>query len=431
MNMLSPFDRAKAREVELAPDAGSTPAKIPSRWRRRALIGLPIALVVAGGYALSTRDNAAVAAPPLPVVTVAAPLVRDITQWDDYVGRFEASRAVEVRPRVSGQLVGVHFTDGQIVRKGQLLFTIDARPFNAALAEARADAASARSDLELARVNLARANRLIADEAVSQSDLDQLNARVRAASAALAAADARVRSRSLDVEFTQVRAPIGGRISDRRVDSGNLVAAGEGAGGSLLTTINALDPIYFNFDSSEALFLKAQRERQAGGAAAQLVEIRLQDESDYRWKGRVDFSDNAINANSGTLRVRAVIDNPDYFLTPGMFGNMRLAQGGTVSALLVPDAAVRTDQARKQLFVVGKDGTVAARPVETGPLVAGLRVIRSGLKAGDRVVVQGIQFAQPGAKVTAKPTTIQPKAAPAAPVGASQPPAASQATLTP
>lgn len=431
MNMLSPFDRAKAREVELAPDVASTPAKTPSRWRRRALIGLPIALVVAGGYALASRDNAAVAAPPVPVVTVAAPLLRDITEWDDYVGRFEASRAVEVRPRVSGQLVGVHFADGQIVRKGQLLFTIDARPFNAALAEARADAASARSDLELARVNLARANRLIADEAVSQSDLDQLNARVRAASAALAAADARVRSRSLDVEFTQVRAPIGGRISDRRVDSGNLVAAGEGAGGSLLTTINALDPIYFNFDSSEALFLKAQRERQAGGAAAQQVEIRLQDESGYRWKGRVDFSDNAINANSGTLRVRAVIDNPDYFLTPGMFGNMRLAQGGTVSALLVPDAAVRTDQARKQLFVVGKDGTVAARPVETGPLVAGLRVIRSGLKPGDRVVVQGIQFAQPGAKVTAKPTTIQPKAAPAAPTGQGQPPAASQATLTP
>jgi RND family efflux transporter MFP subunit len=431
MNMLSPFDRAKAREVELVPGTAAIPARPPRRWRRGLAVGLPLALLVAGGYAFTSRDNAAVAAPPVPIVTVAAPLVRDITQWDDYVGRFEASRAVEVRPRVSGQLVGVHFTDGQIVRKGQLLFTIDARPFNAALAEARADAASARSDLELARVNLARANRLIADEAVSQSDLDQLNARVRAASAALAAADARVRSRSLDVEFTQVRAPIGGRISDRRVDSGNLVAAGEGAGGSLLTTINALDPIYFNFDSSEALFLKAQRERQAGAASAQQVEIRLQDESDYRWQGRVDFSDNAINANSGTLRVRAVIDNPDYFLTPGMFGNMRLAQGGTVSALLVPDAAVRTDQARKQLFVVGKDGIVAARPVETGPLVAGLRVIRSGLKPDDRVIVQGIQFAQPGGKVTAKPTTIRPKAAPAAPADAGQAPAASQATLAP
>ena len=427
MNMLSPFDRAKAREVELVPGT----VKKPSRWRRGALIGLPIALVVAGGYGLSQRGGQAIAAPPVPIVTVAAPLVREITEWDDYVGRFEASRSVEVRPRISGQVTAVHFTDGAIVRKGQLLFTIDPRPYAAALAEARADAASARSDLELARVNLARANRLIADEAVSQSDLDQLNAKVRAASAALAAADARVRSRSLDVEFTQVRAPIGGRISDRRVDAGNLVAAGEGPSGSLLTTINALDPIYFNFDSSEALFLKAQRERQAGGAAAQQVEIRLQDESDYRWTGRVDFADNAINANSGTLRVRAVIDNPDYFLTPGMFGNMRLAQGGTVSALLVPDAAVRTDQARKQLFVVGKDGTVAARPVETGPLVAGLRVIRSGLKADDRVVVQGIQFAQPGAKVTAKPTVIRPRAAPAAPAGAGQSPAASQATLAP
>nr|WP_235535654.1 efflux RND transporter periplasmic adaptor subunit [Sphingopyxis sp. Root1497] len=390
-----------------------------------------MALVVAGGYGLSQRGGQAIAAPPVPIVTVAAPLVREITEWDDYVGRFEASRSVEVRPRISGQVTAVHFTDGAIVRKGQLLFTIDPRPYAAALAEARADAASARSDLELARVNLARANRLIADEAVSQSDLDQLNAKVRAASAALAAADARVRSRSLDVEFTQVRAPIGGRISDRRVDAGNLVAAGEGPSGSLLTTINALDPIYFNFDSSEALFLKAQRERQAGGAAAQQVEIRLQDESDYRWTGRVDFADNAINANSGTLRVRAVIDNPDYFLTPGMFGNMRLAQGGTVSALLVPDAAVRTDQARKQLFVVGKDGTVAARLVETGPLVAGLRVIRSGLKADDRVIVQGIQFAQPGAKVTAKPTVIRPRAALAVPAGAGQSPAASQATLAP
>lgn len=426
MNMLSPITRDETAEAAVAPTA-----QPPRRWRQGLKYGLPLALLVAAGWGLTQRDTPANAAPPMPVVTVAAPLVRDITEWDDYVGRFEASRAVEVRPRVSGQLVGVHFTDGQIVRKGQLLFTLDARPFAAALAEARAEAASARSELALAQTNLARANRLVADEAVSQSDIDQLNAKVRAASAALAAADARVRSRALDMEFTQVRAPIGGRISDRRVDAGNLVAAGEGAGGSLLTTINALDPIYFNFDASEALFLKAQRERQAGGAAAQQVEIRLQDESDYRWKGRVDFADNAINANSGTLRVRAVIDNPDYFLTPGMFGNMRLAQGGTVSALLVPDAAVRTDQARKQLFVVGNDGTVAARPVETGPLVAGLRVIRSGLKPGERVIVQGIQFAQPGAKVTAKPTTIQPKAAPAAPAGTSQSPAASQATLAP
>ncbi|SNS64768.1 efflux RND transporter periplasmic adaptor subunit [Sphingopyxis indica] len=425
MNMLSPIRREEAAKTAPA-SAATQPSR---RWRRALQIGLPLAILVAAGYGLTHREGPANAAPALPVVTVAAPLVREITEWDDYVGRFEASRSVEVRPRVSGQLTGIHFTDGQIVRKGQLLFTIDPRPFNAALAEAQADAASARSNLALARTNLARANRLIADDAISQSDVDQLNAEVRAATAALAAAEARVRSRSLDVEFTRVRAPIGGRISDRRVDPGNLVAAGEGAG-TLLTTINALDPIYFSFDSSEALFLKAQRDRQAGRTTGQQVEVRLQDESDYNWKGRVDFTDNAINDHSGTLRVRAVIDNPDNFLTPGMFGNMRLAQGGQVSALLVPDAAVRTDQARKQVFVVAKDGTVAARPVETGPLVAGLRVIRSGLTAQDRVIVQGIQFAQPGGKVTAKPTTIKPKAAPAATaIGEGQSPAASQATL--
>ncbi|MBB5705612.1 efflux RND transporter periplasmic adaptor subunit [Sphingopyxis panaciterrulae] len=424
MNMLSPIRREEAAKTAPAP------APSPRRWRRTLQIGLPLAILVAAGYALTHREGPANAAPPMPVVTVAAPLVREITEWDDYVGRFEASRSVDVRPRVSGELTGIHFTDGQVVRKGQLLFTIDPRPFNAALAEARADAASARSKLALARTNLARAERLIVDDAISQSDVDQLGAEVRAATAALAAAEARVRSRALDVEFTRVRAPIGGRISDRRVDAGNLVAAGEGAGSTLLTTINALDPIYFAFDSSEALFLKAQRDREAGGTTGQQVEVRLQDESNYRWKGRVDFTDNAINAHSGTMRVRAVIDNPDYFLTPGMFGNMRLAQGGKVSALLVPDAAVRTDQARKQLFVVAKDGTVAARPVETGPLVAGLRVIRSGLTAQDRVVVQGIQFAQPGTKVTAKPTTIRPKTAPATTqVGERQSRAASQATL--
>jgi len=425
MNMLSPIRREEAAKTAPAP---ASPVS-PRRWRRALQIGLPLAILVAAGYALTHREGPANAAPSLPVVTVAAPLAREITEWDDYVGRFEASRSVEVRPRVSGQLTGIHFKDGQIVRKGQLLFTIDPRPFNAALAEAQADAASARSNLALARTNLARANRLVADDAISQSDVDQLNAEVRAATAALAAADARVRSRSLDVEFTRVRAPIGGRISDRRVDPGNLVAAGEGAG-TLLTTINALDPIYFAFDSSEALFLKAQRDRQAGRTTGQQVEVRLQDESAYNWTGHVDFTDNAINDHSGTLRVRAVIDNPDYFLTPGMFGNMRLAQGGQVSALLVPDAAVRTDQARKQVFVVAKDGTVAARTVETGPLVAGLRVIRSGLTAQDRVIVQGIQFAQPGGKVTAKPTTIRPKTAPAATeIGEGQSPAASQATL--
>jgi RND family efflux transporter MFP subunit len=306
-----------------------------------------------------------------------------------------------------------------------LLFTIDPRPFAAALAEARAGVATAQSELALAETNLARGQRLLAEEAVSQSSVDQLIARARSARAALAAAQARVQARSLDVEFTQVRAPIGGRISDRRIDPGNLVSAGD-AGGTLLTTINALDPIYFTFDVPESLFLKSSRHRQDAG---QLTEIRLQDEADYNWRGRLDFTDNGINQNSGTVRARAIVPNPNYFLTPGMFGNMRLADGGTTAALLVPDAAIRTDQARKIVLVVGKDGTVAAKPVETGPLVAGLRVIRSGLSKADRVVVQGVQFAMPGSKVNTRVTQVRPTEITASKVPAQASPSASQATL--
>ncbi|HEU4498231.1 MAG TPA: efflux RND transporter periplasmic adaptor subunit, partial [Sphingomicrobium sp.] len=224
-------------------------------WQRGAIVGTPLVLLAAA-VTFWNSDPSPAAAPTAPTVTVAAPIERNINQWDDYVGRFEASRSVEVRPRVSGQIVAVHFTDGAIVRQGQLLFTIDPRPFTAALAEARAGVATAQSELALAETNLARGQRLLAEEAVSQSSVDQLIAKARSARAALAAAQARVQARSLDVEFTQVRAPIGGRISDRRIDPGNLVSAGD-AGGTLLTTINALDPIYFTFDVPESLFLKS------------------------------------------------------------------------------------------------------------------------------------------------------------------------------
>ncbi|MBS0503883.1 MAG: efflux RND transporter periplasmic adaptor subunit [Proteobacteria bacterium] len=395
------------------------------RWRRRALIALPV-LALIGGFTVANRESPAPPPPPAPVVTVAQPLVRDVNEWDDYIGRFEASQTVEVRPRVSGQIVAVHFTDGQIVKKGQVLFTIDQRPFAAALAEARAGLASARSDLALARADLGRAQRLLADQAVSKSEIDRLQARVLATQAALAAAQARVRSRALDMEFTQVRAPIGGRVSDRRVDAGNLVAAGDAATSSMLTTINALDPIYFSFDSSEALFLKAKRAREKG-AQVSPVEIRLQDEGDYRWKGRLDFTDNGLDPKSGTIRGRAVLDNPGMFLTPGMFGNMRLANGGTVKALLVPDAAVQTDQARKSVLVVGPDGSVAAKPVVVGPLVEGLRVIRTGLTPADRVVIAGTQLAAPGAKVQARGGRIEPQRTAEAPAIAAPP--SGQATL--
>lgn len=398
-------------------------------WQRASAIALPL-VVVGASVGLFNRESPALAAPPPPTVTVATPLARDLTEWDDHVGRFEASKSVEVRPRVSGAVTAVHFTDGAIVQKGQLLFTIDPRPFAASLNEARAGVAQAQSDVALADADLARASRLLAEDAVSKSDYDRLAARVRAARASLAAAQARVASRALDVQFTQVRAPITGRISDRRVDAGNLVSTADAAGGTLLTTINALDPIYFAFDSSEALYLKAQRERSKSGAAPQQVEIRLQDESGYNWKGRVDFTDNGVSAQSGTIRARAVIDNPEYFLAPGMFGNMRLTGGSPERALLVPDGAVRTDQARKIVYVVGKDGTVAAKQVTPGPRIGSLRTIRAGLAPTDKVVIQGLQMIQPGAKVTERAGKIElprtPAAQPPTPINE---PAASQATI--
>jgi membrane fusion protein, multidrug efflux system len=403
MNMMTRIEpAADGREATQAHPRG--------RWRRAAWIGGPV-LAAAALWVVIDRDPQAVAAPPPPTVVAAQPLVRDVTEWDDYVGRFEASRSVEVRPRVSGAITAVHFVDGAVVKAGQLLFTIDPRPFTAALAEARASVAGAASDLALARANLDRANRLLADDAVSRSDLDQLAARVRAANAALAAARARVQVRALDVEFTRVRAPIGGRISDRRIDPGNLVASNE----TLLTTINALDPIHFTFTASEALFLKAKRAAAEGSR----VEVKLQDEAAYGRSRRLDFTDNGLDPRSGTVRGRAVLANPELFLTPGMFGNMRLASGGATRALLVPDAAVTTDQARKVVLTVAPDGSVQVKPVTLGPVLEGLRVVRAGLAPGDRVIISGTQMAMPGTKVTVRAGRIA-----ATPATAAAPPPA-------
>jgi RND family efflux transporter MFP subunit len=382
-------------------DAPETDASERPRRKRWPLVAAgSLILAGAGGvFALEKRPASAQAAPPPPVVTVAAPLSREVNEWDDYVGRFAPSQTVEVRPRVSGAIVAIHFRDGEIVRRGQPLFTIDPRPFAAALAEARAGVASAASALALAQADLSRANRLTGDEGLSSGEVDALRARVQSAAAAVAAARARADQRALDMEFTQVRAPIGGRISDRRADIGNLVS-GEGAGATMLTTINALDPIYFSFDGSEALFLKGLRARQAGAVAP--VEIRLQDEAAYRWRGRLDFTDNGLDPRSGTMRGRAVLANPGYFLTPGMFGNMRLASGSKVRALLVPDTAVQTDQARKTLLVVDAGGTVGAKEVVLGPVIDGLRIVRSGLGPADQVIINGTQLAVPGGKVQPK-----------------------------
>ena len=393
--------------METHVEAGRVASRVSGLSRRQkiALGAAPLALI-AGLAIWETQGAPAPAAPPPPVVTVATPLVRPVTEWDDYSGRFEASKSVEVRPRVSGAITGVYFTDGAVVRQGQLLFTIDPRPYQAALAQARAAVVSARSDLTLAQADLGRATRLLAADAVSRSDVDRLRAKVQASEAELAAANAQVQARALDLSFTQVRAPISGRISDRRIDPGNLVqGGGSGADGSLLTTINALDPIYFTFDASEALFLKARRAR-AGGAAPSDVEIRLQDETDYRWHGRLDFADNGLDTRSGTIRLRAVVANGSQFLTPGMFGNMRLSTGVPETALLVPDSAVSTDQARKIVMVAGKDGSLTPHPVAVGPVIDGLRVIRSGLAPTDQIVISGAQLVLPGMKAKTQPGKI-------------------------
>ena len=422
MNMIAPIDTTQ----NVVPDASHPPVKRWTRWQKRTAIIVPIAIAGVIGVKLFDHSDAVAAAPPPAPVTIATPLVREISEWDDYVGRFAPSRTVEVRPRVAGEVTGVHFRDGEVVKQGQLLFTIDSRPFAAALAEARANEASAQSALVLARNDLGRATRLIADDAVSAGEIDALRGKLQAAQAALAAAQARVRARALDMSFTQIRAPIGGRISDRRVDPGNQVAGGEGTGGTVLTTINALDPIYFTFDGSEALFLKTQRNRQPG-AAAPAVEIQLQDETSHRWKGKLDFTDNGLDTHSGTIRGRAVLPNPGLFLTPGMFGNMRLASAGTKPALLVPDDAVQTDQARKILLTVDANNVVTPKPVTLGAVVDGMRVIRSGVGPTDRIIIKGTQMAMPGAKVAPTVGKIVASADTAAPTAQ---PIAGEATLS-
>lgn len=366
----------------------------------RVLAACALVTLVLSGCGNSAEGQAQAEPPP---VSVAAPLSRQVTEWDDFVGRFEAVQTVDVRARVGGYIQAVHFRDGQMVRRGQLLFTLDPRPAQAALAAARAAVSQAEAQLNLARTSFARAESLLESQAVSQAEFDTAQAAVAQAEAALASAQAAVRARQLDLEFTRVTAPASGRVSDRRVDVGNLVAGGSSAA-DVLTTIVSGGPIHFTFEGSEALLLKYRRDANSGGSTP--VRIRLQDEPDYRWSGTLDFTDNAIDTASGTIRLRAVVNNADGFLTPGMFGHARVAGSGAYQALLVPDAAIVTDGVRRVVYVVGADGVVAAKPVQLGPLADGLRVISSGLAPDDRVIINGLQRARPGQPVTAQAAEI-------------------------
>lgn len=375
-----------------------------------------ITIALGAALALGGCGGGADSGPPQqgnPPVTVAVPLQEQIVDWDDYVGRFEAMQSVEVRPRATGYLSGIFFRDGEFVQKNQLLFTVDTRPAKAALAQAQAQLAQAQATLANARTQLARSETLFASQAASKEEVESRRAEARSAEAQVAGGQATVRARQLDLDFTRVTAPISGRISERRVDAGNSVQADQ----TVLTTIVSVSPLHFVFQGSETLLLKYQR-GGAGTRAGTPVRIKLSDETDYVHAGTLDFVDNAVDSNAGTIRARAVVSNANGFLKPGMFGSLRLEGSAPYNAMLVPDTSIVADGARQTVLVVDKDGTVIARPVETGPLVNGLRVIRNGITAQDRVIIGGIQRARPGQKVTPQPGKIQ-KAA-----GGTPPPAA-------
>ena len=391
--------------------------------RRSALVLSILALSACSG------DNAK-PPPPMPHVTIATPLQRDVVDWDEYVGRFEAIQDVELRPRVSGTIDRILFSNGQRVHQGQPLFIIDPRPYAAALAQTQAQVAKTNASLTNAQSELARAAKLLDAQAISKEEFEQKQADVRTAGADLAAAQANVATARLNLGFTTVRAPVGGMVSDRRVSKGNFAQEGT----TVLTRVVSTDPIWFSFEGAESFYLKYLRQDRAGQRGSSRntpnpVEIQLADESGYKWRGHMEFVDNAIDTNSGTIRAHAVIANPDGFLTAGMFGRARLLGSGHYHAMLVPDEAIITDQTRKLVYVIGKDGKVAPRPVETGPQVEGLRVVKTGLTPADKVVIEGITTLQPGVAVNATLVKMTPRAADTSPT--SQPgsaPPASEAT---
>ncbi len=350
-------------------------------------------------------------APPPPAVTVATPNERKITDHDEYVGRFVAVDAVDVRARVSGYLDKIHFKDGQMVKEGDLLFTIDKRPFRTALDQAKAQLERARAELAFAQSDLDRAAQLVRDKTITQQTFDQRTQVKRVAEANVAAQEAAVRQAELDLEFTDLRAPVSGRIGDRRVSIGNLVAGGTVGTPTLLATIVSTDPIRFEFTFDEASYLRyerlaadgnvnASRDAIAARGGSTVIRLKLIDEKDFFHVGRMDFVDNVIDRSTGTIRGRAVFANAQGIFTPGMFARVQVPGSAPYTALLIPDSAIGSEQARKFVYVVRPDDSVVQRYVELGQLSDGERVIKSGLQSTDRVIVEGLMRARPGIKVT-------------------------------
>jgi multidrug efflux system membrane fusion protein len=363
-----------------------------------------VLLTLAGSFALSgcapsvgqPTGGQAKSAPPAAQVTVAEVIHRPLRDWSEFTGRLEAVQSVEVRPRVSGYIDRIGFVEGARVKKDQVLFRIDPRPFRAETERQFAARSRAISELELAKANHARAQRLIGANAISREEFERLSSADSVAASDLAAATAALNAAKLNLEFTEVRAPIDGRVSRALITQGNLVSSD-----SLLTTIVSDDPIYASFDADEQTFLRYSRNAANRAAGVDPVYMGLADEKDFPHAGRLNFVDNQVDRKTGTIRARAVLANPDGIFTPGLFVRVRLVGRDARDAVLIDDRAVGTDLGKKFVFVLKDDNTVDYRSVALGPEVDGLRIVGSGLAAGEVIVVNGLQRVRPGVLVAA------------------------------
>jgi RND family efflux transporter MFP subunit len=375
-----------------------------NRVWRLSLVGFVLLL------AACQPQQAAPPPPPPPQVTVSQPVLREVVEWDVYTGRLEAVESVEVRSRVSGYVQSVHFTDGATVRKGALLFVIDPRPYQAELSRAKAALEQAIAQYERTQKDFARVQQLVKSRAVSQEEVDTRAADRRQAEEAVQAARAVVEAMQLNVEFTQVRAPISGRISREFVTVGNLINGGT-ADSTLLTRIVALDPIYGYFDMDERSYLKytqlwSNGKRPGAREVPIPVHLGLANETGLPHQGHLDFVDNRLDPDTGTMTGRAVFPNPDQALIPGLFARLRLPGSGQYEALLIPDEAIGSDQTQRFAFIVNDQNTVEYRKVELGPVIDGLRVVRDGLKPEEWVIVNGVQRVRTGAQVDPQRQTL-------------------------
>src|SRR6516225_365292 len=387
--------------------------KLLAGAKRWIAAGATVAVLATAWLANSYRQSdavASVAPASLPEVVVSTPLERQVDSRLGFLGQFSAIEQVELRAQVGGTLTGVYFKDGDIVHKGDLLFTIDARPYEIRLAQAKAQLETANARLALADRELNRAQVLATKAFGTEQTVDQRTADQRSAQAAVDDAKAQIRDADFDLEHCRIIAPFTGRIGTHLVSVGNLIAGSRAATTptTLLATMVSLDPIWLDFDMSESDFLQYSRDLvRAKDGAADKVEIALSDETRFARQGTLDFVDNALNRSSGTIHARATLANPDHLLTPGEFARVRLVVGAPVQALLVPDSAVVPDQTQHIVMTVGPDSTVVPKQVEVGDLQGGLRIIRSGLAPNDRVIIDGIPRAAPGAKVAPQNGTIR------------------------